>query len=133
MPLILNRSSQHRELVFNRFRPFDHFDHELNRKWFMVRDCTYCKRYRYTLVYFNQGKPENNEFRLLEGQEHLIEKIEELAHKARMEDGYSMVNDRMDPMIIAGGHLYRMVDPTVFAGHLCMEEILNTKREQLDT
>ena len=53
LPLILNRSSQHRELVFNRFRPFDNFDHELNRKWFMVRDCTYCKRYRYTLVYFN--------------------------------------------------------------------------------
>jgi hypothetical protein len=69
----------------------------------------------------------------MEGQERLIDKIEELAHKASMESGYSKANDRKDPMIIAGGHLYRMVDPIIFAGHLCMEEMLSIKRDQLDT
>ena len=37
-------------------------------------------------------KPESNEFRVLEGQEHLMDKIEELAHKAKVEQGATMAN-----------------------------------------
>ena len=35
-------------------------------------------------------------------------------------------------MIIAGGHLYRMADPIVFASHLCVQDILAVKRDQKD-
>lgn len=138
-PVVLNRSSQHRELIFNRYSPFGAFDARLCRKWFMVRDCFYSKRHRYTLVYFNQRSPGNNDFRLLEGQEQLMQKIEESAalaeQEAKQREGDCRSRsgiERLDPMIIAGGHLYRMVDPIVFAGHLCMQDVMAVKRDQLD-
>jgi len=118
----------HRELIFDRLDPFGGFNPTLNRKWFMVQDCFYCKRHRYTLVYFNQRSPNDNNLKPLEGQEELIRKIEEQAalaegreqQSARSPRSGSVGTERNDPMIIANGELHQMVDPIVFAGQLCL-------------
>ena len=63
--LRVNRLCWNPEIVFNPITPFGQLDPNFSRRWMTVPDCSYMNRHCYTLVYYNQSKPEMNDFALL--------------------------------------------------------------------
>jgi hypothetical protein len=74
--ILLTRMSWYPELVFSRITPFSKPDPENFMRWQLVKECPYISRHKYTQVFYNQGRPDLNNFMILQNQEYLVKHLE---------------------------------------------------------
>lgn len=74
--LQLNRLCWNPELVFNPIAPFGRADAQYPRRWVAVPECSYTGRHCYVTTFYNQARPELNDFQMLSGQDEFMRHIE---------------------------------------------------------
>lgn len=122
-PVLLNRMAYNPEIVFNPTDPFGRFDAQMSERWFVVDSCFYCKRHRYTQVFWNQADVQDNDFKVLQGQEMVMRIID---HALRKKDQVHAKS----PVIIAGGRAHEMIDARIYGSMLWLNEIVEEATAQ---
>ena len=76
----------------------------------------------YTLLYFNKEQPLENKLKIMQGQENVMKFLD---NKFPLKYG-----GLASPLIIIGGKVYEMINPTVFACLLNIPNILEELKNQ---
>jgi hypothetical protein len=115
--IILNRTTRNPELFLNPMEPNNMFDPNLDQRWKMVENCFYCSGYRYTLVYFNAFDVSKNSFKVLGGQDDMMNFLDS---KFPLDAKSSNIKP---PLLIVDGNVYPMVNPLIYTCFLQLQSL----------